>query len=113
MQIVLLVILLNFVIALISQYYEDVMNRRVMHTYKMKHDLNNEYYVFNEFLVKMGWKTDDKIDAIILIDGEKIEDALVWKGLTQTMKKVFVEELDKVKVEINKIKKQIWKDNDA
>jgi len=55
-QIVLLVILLNFVIALISQFYEDVMNRRVMHTYIMYHELNREYYVFNEFLVIIGWK---------------------------------------------------------
>jgi len=60
----------------------------------MKHDLNNEYYVFNEFLVKIGFNTDEKIDAIILIDGEKTEDALVWKGLTQTMKKVYEAELN-------------------
>jgi len=39
-QIVLMIILLNFVIALISQYYEDVMNRKVMHTYSMKHEMN-------------------------------------------------------------------------
>ena len=32
-QIVLLMVLLNFVIALISQYYEDVMNSAEMHTY--------------------------------------------------------------------------------
>jgi len=70
------------------------MNRRVMHTYKMKHDLNNQYYVFHEFLVNMGRRTDEKIDAIILIDGEKVEDNLVWKGLTQTMRKVFVAELN-------------------
>ena len=30
-QFILLIVLLNFVIALISQFYEDVMNRRVMH----------------------------------------------------------------------------------
>jgi len=113
MQIVLLVILLNFVIALIGQYYEDVMNRRVMHTYKMKHDLNNEVYVFYEFLCNLGFAKDEKIDAIILIDGEKIEDELVWKGLTQTMKKVFVAELTGVKVEINEIQKQLLKDNDS
>lgn len=40
-QIGLAVILLNFVIALISQYYEDVMNRRVMHTYTMKNEMNH------------------------------------------------------------------------
>ena len=50
-QILLLVILLNFVIALISQYYEDVMNSAIMHTYVMRQDMNHEYYVMNEFLV--------------------------------------------------------------
>ena len=35
-QIVLLIILLNFVIALISQYYEDVMNSAIMHKTKMR-----------------------------------------------------------------------------
>jgi len=45
-QIMLLIILLNFVIALISQYYEDVMNRAVMHSYVMKNSLNHEHYVF-------------------------------------------------------------------
>jgi hypothetical protein len=40
-QIGLMIILLNFVIALISQYYEDVMNSRVMHTYTMKNELNH------------------------------------------------------------------------
>lgn len=35
-QVILLIVLLNFVIALISQYYEDVMNQQVMHTYVMR-----------------------------------------------------------------------------
>jgi len=35
-QIFLLVILLNYMIALISQYYEDVMNSKIEHVYTMK-----------------------------------------------------------------------------
>ena len=46
-QIVLLMVLLNFVIALISQYYEDVMNSAEMHTYVMRQQLNHEYYVYH------------------------------------------------------------------
>ena len=45
-QIVLLVILLNFVIALISQYYEDVMNSKIQHIYEMRQELNYEYNTF-------------------------------------------------------------------
>ena len=64
-------------------------------------------------MVKIGRWTDEKIDALILIDGEKVEDELVWKGLTQTMKKVFVEELNVVKVQVNDVQKQLWKDNET
>merc|ERR1712166_1367479 len=92
-QIVLLVVLLNFVIALISQYYEDVMNSKVMHTYLMRHQLNHEVYVFNQFMVTIGWRKDETIDAMIIIDGEEEESEVEWKGLTQTMKKVFIKEL--------------------
>ena len=84
-----------------------------MHTYIMYHELNKEYYVFNEFLVTIGWKKDDEIDAIILIDGEKVEDQLVWKGLTQTVKKAFVEELDEMKGDFNKKFQESKKANDA
>jgi len=48
-QVMLLIILLNFVIALISQYYEDVMNSRVMWIYIMKQNLNQEYNIIIEF----------------------------------------------------------------
>jgi hypothetical protein len=81
-QIFLLVILLNFVIALIGQFYEDVMNRRVMHTYMMKHNMNDQHYIYEEFLAKLGWKEDKTFDFIILIDGNEEEDDSIWKGLT-------------------------------
>jgi len=57
-QIILLVILLNFVIALISQHYENVMNSKVMHEFVMKQELNKEYSLFSHFFVKMGWRQD-------------------------------------------------------
>ena len=53
-QIILLIVLLNFVIALISQYYEDVMNQQVMHTYCMRMTLNHEYNVVHQFKVQIG-----------------------------------------------------------
>jgi hypothetical protein len=48
-QIILLMVLLNFVIALISQYYENVMNSAEMHAYVQRQQLNHEYYVFHKF----------------------------------------------------------------
>ena len=48
-QVMLLIILLNFVIALISQYYEDVMNSQVMHIFEMKQNLNQEHNIIIQF----------------------------------------------------------------
>jgi len=45
-------------------------------------------------MVRIGWRKDEKIDAMIIIDGEEEESETVWKGLTQTMKKILVKELD-------------------
>ena len=49
----------------------------------------------------IGWRKDETIDAMIIIDGEEEESEVEWKGLTQTMKKVFVKELDEVKAAIS------------
>ena len=87
-------VLLNFVIALISQYYEDVMNSAEMHTYCMRQQLNHEYYVYHEFMVQIGWKSDKNIDAIFIIDGEYVDNDGEWKGLTQTMNRNFIKEND-------------------
>ena len=81
-------------IALISQYYEDVMNSKVQHTYEMKQELNHEYKTFVQFRVLVGWQTDKRIDSIILVDGEQEEEDGEWKGLTQTMKKMIYNKLD-------------------
>jgi len=67
-----------------------------MHTYIMKHELNHQYSIFNEFMVRAGLRKDETIDAIVLIDGEIDENELEWVGLTQTMKKVFVKHLNQV-----------------
>ena len=40
---------------------------------------------------------EPNIDVILIIDGDYTEGESELKGLTQTMKKVFVKELDQVK----------------
>ena len=77
------------------------MNSAIMHTYVMRHELNQEYQIYDQFLVSIGIRKDEKIDAIILIDGEQREES-EWKGLTQTMKKVFVKELETTKTFVKK-----------
>lgn len=85
-----MVILLNFVIALISQYYEDVMNSKVMHKYIMRNRLNHEYHIYYLYMVRNKFFKDEKIDAVIIIDGEEAENEEEWRGLIQTMKRVIM-----------------------
>jgi len=81
-------VLLNFVIALISQHYEDVMNSQVMHIILMKQELNKEYDLYNRFLVDVGFRELMKVDAFIMIEGKEVGGEDEWKGLSQTMKQI-------------------------
>ena len=63
-------------------------------------------------MVRIGWRKDETIDAMIIIDGEEEESEVEWKGLTQTMKKVFVKELDEVKVAISSTNQEVKLVND-
>ena len=63
-------------------------------------------------MVTIGWRKDETIDAMIIIDGEEEESEVEWKGLTQTMKKVFVKELDEVKVAISSTNQEVKLVND-
>ena len=106
-QIFLLVVLLNFVIALISQYYENVMNLSNMHTYIMKQDLNSECDTFYQYLCDSGRIVDERIDTIILIDAAAHEDDGEWKGLTQVMKTFINQKNATLKAEITKETQQM------
>ena len=53
-------------------------------------------------MTQMGFGKDEEYDAIILISGEEEEDQSLWKGLTQTMKTVFVTQLDEVQGKLTK-----------
>ena len=62
------IVLLNFVIALISQVYENVMNSKMKYTYIQRQDLNSEYARTKSFLKDfMYWKSDDEISIATLI----------------------------------------------
>jgi hypothetical protein len=70
------------------------MNSAVMHRYIMRQQLNKDYFTFQKFMVEAGLFSDNNIDAIFLFNGEEVENAGEWKGLTQTMKRVYVKEND-------------------
>jgi len=58
MQVFLSIILLNFLIAIISQSYEEVMNQNVINKLKQKCELNAETFNFLNFFV--GFKSSER-----------------------------------------------------
>jgi len=46
----LFIILINFMVAYITQSYEDVLEKRIKAIYHQRCDLNTEYYLFRRFL---------------------------------------------------------------
>ena len=57
-----LVVLLNFVIAIVSEVYDDVMDRREYFIYSERIQLNNEASSFYAFISDIGLKKQNKID---------------------------------------------------
>ena len=55
----------------------------------------------------MGWKSDEDIDAIFIIDGEEAEDDGEWKGLTQTMNRNFKEQIGLVNDKVALVKQDV------
>ena len=87
---IMVVILLNFLIAVISQTYERINSEKVIYTYQDKADLNLEYYSFKHFLFQIAGKRMQKISYLVLttefvstVDeddrGEKSDE---WSGFT-------------------------------
>ena len=71
-QFILLIVLLNFVIALISEVYEKVMDQKMRYEYIQKQELNDEcdrfYNFINEFKSFKSRKADG-IAQVIVING--------------------------------------------
>ena len=82
-QLIMLIILMNFLIAVITQSYENVMNKQIIHKYRLVCDLNrkcllNYYYI--------GSLKD--YDCLILTTKTEMEEENdEWKGFVQTLKK--------------------------
>ena len=78
---------MNFLIAVISQSYENVMNKLQVHTYKNRAAMNFQYYQIMEFYQK-----SEKLTLVLLqskTTGVEVEgdDNDEWKGFVQTIKK--------------------------
>ena len=106
-QFVILIILLNFLIAIISQSYEDVMSKSEQMKYKTRVDLNLECLQTYNFFGKLPSFN------ILLIASQNEEDGQSdqqWQGIVNTMKsftrqsfklqKETVEKMFDIKIEV-------------
>jgi hypothetical protein len=79
------IILLNFLIAVISQSYENVMDSSLIFKYKQRANLNTETRVIYDGLNLL----DKRIDAYYLTSNvETSERGGEWSGFVQNMKKL-------------------------
>ena len=96
-QLMLTIILINFLIALISQGYEDVMSQASIKHYTHKATLNRECY---QFYAYQGWLTP--IDCFILQANKETEEENKWKGYTGEMGAALKKELDNIISNVDK-----------
>ena len=91
-QFFLVVVMLNFLIALLSQSYEESMNNMIIDRYRTRADMNAQVYmVLNilEFIkVWLGYKKKE-IDIIIVskeVENDNINNQNEWNGFAKTVK---------------------------
>ena len=84
-MIYMVIVLLNFLIAIISQSYEKVMNFSIMYTYQNKVELNKEYTMLKS---RLPWFKMEEINLLILFSPKNFEDTTMaeWLGFVQTLK---------------------------
>lgn len=83
-QFIVLIILLNFLIAVISQSYENVMNSSIILTYNNRCDFNKEMYQ-----VGFNYSFNNNCVVLSVPDPEIAQESSEWVGFVQTMK-IFV-----------------------
>ena len=74
--------MLNFLIAIISQSYEDVMSKSEIFRYHTRVDLNLECLHVLDFLVTL-----DCFDTLLIISqNEEDKDCMQWQGIVNSIK---------------------------
>ena len=97
-QFVIVIIMLNFLISVISQSYENVMNSKEVMKYRNRSTYNRETYYFLDMICLLNFFTFKKLTGRKQINENQIiisiptaasivEETSEWAGFVQTMKK--------------------------
>lgn len=92
---IMLIMLLNFLIAIVSQTYEDVMDKHDQISYLFRAELNRECRVILNF-----FGLDSKVGEFMVTTSTLSDQKNVWQGYLQTLKKFSVAENEKMVAEI-------------
>jgi len=88
-QFMIVIILLNFLIAVISQSYENVMNSATILKFKDIAQLNREAYLVMQYLPNTRMVYTNKLILTIADEEDRQNDDEGWTGFVQTLK-VFI-----------------------
>lgn len=118
-----IILLLNFLIADISETYEMVIGERTLHVYHDKASLNKEYYeimqelklVYTKLSTKLGIafkKVDDSIAYMIFTISSDIvleEDNDGWEGFVEAIKRHINKKDEVVRDKIKSLSEKVVK----
>jgi len=108
-QILILIVLLNFLIAVISQSYENVMNSSVQFKYKQRCELIRESAILNDTLSSF-YSTFSDYQIFVLQANTTNDNAGKgddWSGFVQTLKTFIKEENNKTHKKLNSNSKKM------
>ena len=115
------VILLNFLIAIVSQSYESVMERQIIHVYNQKVWLNYTYYSYSKLVHTYMPKFLYPISRFVIpvmedtwgifivstSSTEREAEENQWKGFVSSIKKCVVEQTKKVIMQVGQTSERL------
>ena len=107
-----IILLLNFLIADISEKYEMVIGERTLNVYHDKASLNKEYYEIMKELKFIMKKVDDSIAYMIFTISSDIileEDSEAWQGFVEAIKRHINKRDDGMKEKIKNLSEKVGK----
>jgi hypothetical protein len=107
-----IILLLNFLIADISEKYEMVIGERTLNVYHDKASLNKEYYEIMKELKFIMKKVDDSIAYMIFTISSDIileEDSEAWQGFVEAIKRHINKRDDGMKEKIKSLSEKVGK----
>jgi hypothetical protein len=95
-QILILVILMNFLIAIIAQSFEEMMSRKTINKYSQRAEMNKECRL-NLFSFGLA----PKVECITIQADNSVNESNEWQGFVHAIKKTLKFEMSLLKDKLN------------